>query len=136
MLLFTKWVFKRYPCAKYFPIFKYAFNRFKRNKGSLVAAFIIGFLLLFAIIGPFLTPFKVADADNTYAYSSPRIELFANSNIGFMDGCKKAESPKETFYLHYAIGQETGNAVIKNNKYENTLKVTLENIEKLKSKEN
>ena len=49
---------------------KDAFNRFKRNKGSLVAAFIIGFLLLFAIIGPFLTPFKVADADNTYAYSS------------------------------------------------------------------
>ena len=107
--------------------FKDAFNRFKRNKGSLVAAFIIGFLLLFAIIGPFLTPFKVADADNTYAYSSPRIELLANSNIGFMDGCKKVESPKETFYLHYATGQETGNAVIKNNNYE---KITIRTTEK------
>ena len=33
--------------------FRDAFRRFKKNKGSVVAAIIIGLLVLYAIIGPF-----------------------------------------------------------------------------------
>ena len=36
--------------------FRDALNRFARNKASLVATVIIVFLVLFAIIGPWLTP--------------------------------------------------------------------------------
>ena len=51
--------------------FKDAFNRFKRNKGSIVAAFIILFLVLFAIIVPIATPYTVSYNDNYYAYIHP-----------------------------------------------------------------
>ena len=43
--------------------FKDAFRRFCKNKSSVVAAVIIAFLLLFAAIGPFLTPFDVTFSD-------------------------------------------------------------------------
>ena len=104
--------------------FKDAFNRFKRNKGSIVAAFIIMFLVLFAIVVPFATPYTVSYNDNYYAYSQPEIPLFSDLGLDFMDGCKKVQSPKETYYLHYAMGQETGEHAIKDNEYK-IEKVTL-----------
>ena len=104
--------------------FKDAFNRFKRNKGSIVAAFIILFLVLFAIVVPIATPYTVSYNDNYYAYSQPEVPLFSNLGIDFMDGCKEVQSPKETYYLHYAIGQETGELAIKDNEY-SIEKVTL-----------
>ena len=110
--------------------FKDAFNRFKRNKGSIVAAFIIMFLLLFAIIVPFATPFSVSYNDNYYAYSQPEIQLFTDLGIDFMDGCKKVSNPKETYYLHYAIGYETGENPIKDNEYK-VEKVELPNKQKV-----
>lgn len=97
--------------------FRDAFNRFKKNKGSIVAAFIIGFLLLFALIVPFATPYTVSYADNYYRYSQPEIQLFSDLGINFMDGCKEVSSPKETFYLHYAMGQETGQDAIKRQEF-------------------
>ena len=100
--------------------FKDALNRFKRNKGSIVAAYIIGFLLLFAIIVPFATPYSVSYNDIYYSYCQPESRIMSATGINFMDGCKKVSSPKETYYLHYAMGQETGELAIKNNKVEKT----------------
>ena len=106
--------------------FKDAFNRFKKNKGSIVAAFIIGFLLLFALIVPIATPYTVSYNDNYFRYSYPEVPLLSDIGVDFLDGCKKVNSPKETFYLHYAIGQETGQNAIKNNEFKNE-KVELPN---------
>ena len=43
--------------------FKDALHRFAKNKASIAAAVIIGILILFAIIGPMCTPYKVVDED-------------------------------------------------------------------------
>ena len=56
--------------------FRDALNRFTKNKASIVAAFIIALLVLFAIFGPLFTPYQVKDADGTYAYVLPKNELF------------------------------------------------------------
>ena len=42
--------------------FKDAFNRFKRNKASIVATIIIGILILFAIIVPIFSNYRVSYA--------------------------------------------------------------------------
>ena len=75
-------------------------------------------LILFAIIAPFFTPFKPAYYDMVYSYASPRLKVFADSDINFWDGCKE----KTTGYLGYikdvALAAETGREVIKNGEYE------------------
>ena len=54
---------------------KDAFNRFKKNKASIVAAIIIACLVLFAIVGPWTTPYTVAYQDEYYAYCLPKSKL-------------------------------------------------------------
>ena len=39
---------------------KDAFSRFKRNKASILAAIIIGALILFAVIAPMISPYSVS----------------------------------------------------------------------------
>ena len=100
-----------------------AFSRFKRNKGSIVAAIIIIVIVLFAIIGPFTTPYSVAYKDEYYAYCLPKSKLSEKIGWNFWDGCKKVSYSKESFYYYYAMGEENGNLAVKNNKFE---KVTSE----------
>ena len=52
-----------------------AFNRFKKNKASIIAAVIIFILVLFAIVGPWTTPYTVAYQDEYYAYCLPKSKL-------------------------------------------------------------
>ena len=66
--------------------FQGAFRRFCKNKGSVVGGIVIAFLVLFAIIAPFFTPFTPAYYDMVYAYVTPKNNLFANSDIDFWDG--------------------------------------------------
>jgi len=98
--------------------FQGAFQRFSKNKGAVVGGVVITVLVLFAILGPFFTPFKPAYYDMVYAYVYPKVNLFAESNINFWDGCKE----KNTNYVGYlkdlALATETGREVIKNGKYE------------------
>ncbi len=98
--------------------FQGAFQRFRKNKGALVGGVVIAVLVLFAIIAPFFTPFKPAYYDMVYAYVYPKLNLFAESNINFWDGCKN----KSTNYVGYlkdlALATETGREVIKNGEYE------------------
>lgn len=51
-----------------------AWIRFKKNKSSVVAAGIIGFLVLYAIIVPIVSPFTVNDTDNVYVNFPPFVE--------------------------------------------------------------
>ena len=97
--------------------FQGAFSRFSKNKGAVVGGVVIAVLVLFAIFAPCFTPFKPAYYDMSYAYVTPKTNLFANSNINFWDGCRD----KDTNYIGYlkdlALASETGREVIKNGEY-------------------
>ena len=92
-----------------------AFNRFCRNKGSIVAAIIIGILALFAIIAPICSPYTVGYSDTYFKFCLPKNPLFAETN--FWDGCEEKNVNEMTFLRYYAIGVETGHNAIKNQKY-------------------
>ena len=92
-----------------------AFVRFCKNKGAVVGAIVIVFLLLFALIAPFCTPYTVDYFDTTFSLMQPKNELFASTN--FWDGCKTKETGFNGFIEDYAIGLETGKAIIKNGEY-------------------
>ena len=77
--------------------FKGAFKRFCKNKGSVVAAVIIGILLLFSIIAPFCTPYTVSFNDSNFGSCLPVNNLFKNTS--FWDGCRKMSVNKEAFTL-------------------------------------
>lgn len=95
--------------------FKDALRRFCRNKGAVVAAFVIAFLILFAIIAPFCTPYTVSEEDASFANALPKSHLFENTS--FWDGCAYKEVGEENFIYDYAIGQESGRYVVKNQEY-------------------
>lgn len=92
-----------------------AFSRFCKNKGSVVAAVIILFMLLFAIIVPFCTPYTVAYEDTLFAYALPKNPMFEKTS--FWDGCSKKEQGAADFNYYYFMGEETGHYAIKNQKY-------------------
>ena len=97
--------------------FQGAFRRFCKNKGAVVGGVVIMFLVLFAIIAPIFTPYDPTYHDKKFAFVSPKLALFENSNINFWDGCEE----KSTNYLGYlkdlALASETGKEVIKNGEY-------------------
>ena len=97
---------------------KDAFNRFKKNKASIIAAIIIAILVLFSIVGPWTTPYSVAYQDEYYAYCLPKSKISEALNLNFWDGCKKVSLSKESFYYYYGIGEETNNNAIKNQEFE------------------
>ena len=84
--------------------------RFKKNKSSVVAAWIIGFLLLYAIVIPIVSPYSVtADQDPIYKSYPPYVEVIANKGWGIMDGGYVLESQNERqMKVHELSGQETG----------------------------
>ena len=92
--------------------FRDAFNRFCKNKASIIATFIIGFLVIFAIIGPMLTPYTVAYKDENYKFARPRNQLFYDLGIPFWDGGTEKEVNQLTYDLYRAIEIETGRPVI------------------------
>ena len=94
--------------------FRDALNRFARNKASLVATVIIVFLVLFAIIGPWLTPYTVSYEDASYAYVLPKNPIFYKLGIPFWDGGQTKEVNKATYEQYRAIQQELGRPVIMN----------------------
>lgn len=97
---------------------KDAFNRFKKNKGSIVAAIIIMVLVLYAIIAPIFSPYSVAYHDTHYKYVLPKSNISEVLNINFWDGCTEKSLPREGFLYYYSMMEETGHDVIKNGEYE------------------
>ena len=98
--------------------FKDVWRRFCKNKSSLFATAIIGLLLLFAIVAPFLSPYTVSYQDERYKFCPPKNEIFARLGVDFWDGCNEKTLPEHTFYYYRAIGSETGKPVIKNDAYQ------------------
>ena len=92
--------------------FRDALNRFSKNKASILAAVIIGILLLFAIFGPLLSPYTVSYEDVSYAYALPKNQLFYDLGIHFWDGGQEKEVNKATYEIYRGIQEETGRKVI------------------------
>ena len=91
---------------------KDALHRFSKNKASILAFFIIALLMLFALIGPLVSPYKVADEDKSYGGVLPKNELFYELGIPFWDGGTQKEVNKTTYDIYRAIQEETGRTVI------------------------
>ncbi len=93
--------------------FRDAFNRFARNKASIFAGIVIIFLILFAILAPFFTPYTVAYEDATYSSVLPKNKLFYDLGIKFWDGGQNKDKLSKLTYDQYrAIEIETGDRVI------------------------
>lgn len=92
-----------------------ALSRFCKNKGAIVGAFVIFFLLLFAIVVPFFTQYTVDYTDSYFVRTLPKNKLFENTS--FWDGCESTTVGRQTFTYYYAMGQETGHNAVKNQEY-------------------
>ena len=92
-----------------------AMIRFKKNKSSVVAAWIILFLVVFAIVSPLISGNNVRHMDTTYTNHPPFIRAIADMNLGIFDGAVIHASQNDKQLLKWeAIGQETGmNPVIR-----------------------
>ncbi len=93
--------------------FRDAFNRFCKNKGSVVAAIIILCLVLFAILAPILGANNYTNSknDNTYLQYTklvPKNPLCAKLGLGFWDGGVDKEVSTDVLNDYFALKQETG----------------------------
>jgi len=97
--------------------FKDAWNRFKKNKASIVATVIIGILILFALIVPIFSKYKVSYADDpkypAFKFALPKSDLFSSLGVDFWDGCKNNSLEENAFLRLKAIQTETNTPVIK-----------------------
>ena len=59
-----------------------AMIRFKKNKSSVVAAWIILFLVIFSILSPIISINDVRFMDDTYKSHPPFVKAIADMNIG------------------------------------------------------
>ena len=87
-----------------------AWLRFKKNKSALVAFWLILFLVLFAIIVPFISSFTVDFRDPNYSMVLPKMPGL--SKLGIWDGCSVSDENQAGYDYLNAIGQETGRNVI------------------------
>ena len=86
-----------------------AMIRFKKNKSSVAAAWIILFLILFAIVSPLISVNPVRHMDSTYSQHPPFVRWIADLDLGIMDGAVTHNSQTEKQILAWqAIGVETG----------------------------
>ncbi len=89
--------------------FKDALLRFKKNKSSVIAAYIIAFLVLFSFIAPLLSPYSVYDKDSVYVNYAPYVEWIAEKGWGIFDGSKTLDSQNDRQIAALnAIKEETG----------------------------
>ena len=101
------------PVTKPVGFFKDAFRRFCKNKSSVVAAIIIGILILFSIVGGFITPYDTSFSDINLANLLPKSDAF--EWLGW-DGCKNEEIKAADYIRYRAIERETGDTVIRKDK--------------------
>jgi oligopeptide transport system permease protein len=86
--------------------FRDAWLRFRRNKGSLVAASVILAILVFAILTQIFSPYEISDVDGYMQRARPKVAAFAGS--GFWDGgqVSKLNTRYYTQILAIALGAE------------------------------
>ena len=86
-----------------------AMLRFRKNKSSVIAAWILLFLVLFAIFAPVLSRYDVENKDKLYINYPAYVPAIAQLNLGILDGARTFDSQNDTAMLKWqAIAQETG----------------------------
>ncbi len=86
-----------------------AMLRFRKNKSSVYAGFILLFLVLYAIFAPMLSPYDIKDEDNIYYNCPSYIPSIAKLNLGFLDGSRTLSSQNEAAMNKWrGIKEETG----------------------------
>lgn len=86
-----------------------AMLRFSKNKSSVIAAWVLLFLLLYSFLAPLISPYTLQDKDPVYTNSPAYVPFVAKLNIGIMDGGRTHTSQNEASMLGWeAIAQETG----------------------------
>ncbi len=86
-----------------------AMLRFRKNKSSVVAAWILLLLVLYAFFAPIISPYTVAMKDNNYANSPAFVRSIADMKLGILDGARTHGSQNEASLNYWkGIGVETG----------------------------
>ena len=86
-----------------------ALLRFKKNKSSVVAAYIILLLVLFAILSPIISIYSVKHMDKMYTNTPPFVRSVAEKHIGILDGGITRDSQNDASMDYWrGIAQETG----------------------------
>lgn len=89
--------------------FQDAMARFSKNKSSVVAAWILLFLVLFALISPLVSPYSIDDHDALYINMSPFVAAIAEKEWGILDGSKVLKNQNENSMNRLkGIALETG----------------------------
>lgn len=86
-----------------------ALLRFKKNKSSVIAAYILLFLILYTIIAPIISPYEISDKDPMYINSPPFVQSIAEKGWGILDGGVTMDSQNDAQVNFWkGIGAETG----------------------------
>ena len=86
-----------------------AMRRFAKNKSSVVATWILAFLVLFSIVSPMLSMYNINDKDKLYINYPSYVPSIAKLGLGIMDGAKVHPSQNDASMDYWAgIAQETG----------------------------
>ena len=86
-----------------------AMVRFGKNKSSVIATWILAFLLLYAIIAPILSPYNIRDLEPIYINYPPFVPSIAEKGWGVLDGARTMNSQNDAAMLAWkAIAVETG----------------------------
>ena len=93
--------------------YKDSWNRFKKNKASLIAFIIICILFFFVLVGPYMKVYTLPTTDSTAAarleYLNPKIPGL--EKLGIFNGQKKITTGKQ--FLTYMYHSDFGNGIIK-----------------------
>jgi peptide/nickel transport system permease protein len=58
-------------------------NKLKKNRTSKIGLFILIFMILFTVVGPYLSPYKIDSMDYTSSYFGPCLQhIFGTDNLG------------------------------------------------------
>ena len=86
-----------------------AMIRFRKNKSSVIAAWILLFLVLYAIFAPIISRYNVDNKDKLYINYPAYVPAVAELNLGILDGARTFDSQNDTAMLKWqAMAQETG----------------------------
>jgi oligopeptide transport system permease protein len=92
--------------------YKDSWNRFKKNRASLVAFIIICIVLFFVIFGPYMKKYDLPERDSTNAvrlgFLTPKIPVL--EELGIFDGTKTVTRGKR--FLTYMYHSEFGEGII------------------------
>ena len=95
--------------TKFRSFFADAMLRFRKNKSSVVAAYILLFLIIFSIVAPLVSPYKITDKDKLYVNCPSYVPAVAELGWGIMDGSKEYSSQNEASMNYWrGIAEETG----------------------------